>query len=61
MTAQDENNHEVEQDSRLERILQTVKSIDRNVEEIREKLTERFDKPSCQDWEIDEFFNGKDY
>ena len=60
MTPQDENDWAVEEDSRLESILQTVKSIDRNVEDIREKLTEHFDRSSYEDWDIDAYFNGKD-
>jgi len=62
MTAQDENNQQVEQDDRLERILQTVRSIDRNVEEIREKLGEHFEQDKFDPaWNGSGYLNENDY
>ena len=43
MTPQDETPQRTECGKRLENILQTVKSIDRNVEKILEKLNDYFD------------------
>jgi hypothetical protein len=59
MTAQNKNSSEVEKDDRLEGILQTVKSIDRNVEEILDKLADRFDSEVYEPhWDEEDFFNG---
>jgi len=62
MTAQDENNQQVEQDDRLERILQTVRSIDRNVEEILERLGEHFEQDKYDPaWNSSGCLNDNDY
>ena len=60
MTAQNENGQEAEENSRLARLLGTVKSIDKNVEEIREKLDEAFDSDGYED-DLDEYLDGNDY
>jgi len=62
MTAQDENNQQVDQDDRLERILQTVRSIDSNVEEILEKLGEHFEQDRYDPaWNSSSYLNENDY
>ena len=64
MTPPKENPREPEPDKRLESILQTVRSIDRNVENILEKLNEHFDDTSIEPvWakDYDMYLNGNDY
>ena len=64
MTPPKENPRESEPDKRLESILQTVRSIDRNVESILEKLNEHFDDASNEPiWakDYDMYLNGNDY
>jgi hypothetical protein len=62
MTTRNENSREVEQDSLLEKILQTVRSIDRNVEEIHDTLSEDYDAESYGDeLNLDEYLNENGY
>ena len=61
MTPPEENLREPDCAKRLENILQTVKSIDRNVEEILDKLKDYFDdEPPEPVWskDYDWFLNG---
>ena len=61
MTPQDETPQRTECGKRLENILQTVKSIDRNVEKILEKLNDYFDdEPPEPAWskDYDWYLNG---
>ena len=61
MTPQDETPRTTECGKRLENILQTVKSIDRNVEEILEKLSDYFDDHPVEPvWskDYDMYLNG---
>ena len=61
MTPQDETPRTTECGKRLESILQTVKSIDRNVEEILDKLNDYFDDEAPEPaWskDYDMYLNG---
>jgi hypothetical protein len=63
MTPPKENQREPKPDKRLESILQTVRSIDRNVENILEKLNEYFDDTPIEPvWakDYDMYLNGND-
>ena len=61
MTAQDKNNHDVDA-NRLESILKTVKSIDRNVEEILDTVSEHFEAQEYDpSWEHDDYLESHGY
>ena len=54
MTAQNENPREPQPDRQLENILKTVRSIDHNVEQILERLSDYFDdSPTESTWTKD--------
>jgi len=62
MTAQDENQENVEKDSCLDSLLRMVESIDKKVEDILEAVNEHFDRDSYEPvLNGREYFNDKDY
>ena len=62
MTAQDENEQDVEKDDHLDVLVRKVESIDKNVEDILETLNEHFDHDSYHSlWNGREYYNSKDY
>ena len=62
MTAQNENKEDVENDTGLDSLLRMVESIDKNVEDILEAITEHFDRDSYEPvLNGREYFNDKDY
>ena len=62
MTAQDENQENVEKDSCLDSLLRMVEAIDKNVEDILEAVNEHFDRDSYEPvLNGREYFNDKDY
>ena len=62
MTAQDENNEDVENDTGLDSLLRMVESINKNVEDILEAVNEHFDRDSYEPvLNGRDYFNDKDY
>jgi len=62
MTAQNENNEDVENDTGLDSLLRMVEAIDKNVEDILEAVNEHFDRDSYEPvLNGREYFNDKDY
>ena len=59
MTEQDEPQREGEKDTRLEDILRTVSSIDRNVDAILDRLSEHLDSDSYNPyWDCNDYMNN---
>ena len=62
MTAQDENQEDVEKEDCLDSLIRKVESINKNVEDILDRLNEHFDHASYEYmWNGREDFNDKYY
>ena len=62
MTAQDENQEDVEEEDCLDSLIRKVKSINKNVEDILDRLNEHFDHSRYESmWNGREDFNDKYY
>ena len=61
MTAQEKDQHETQQDSALESILQAAKSIDRNVEEILDRLKQNGSDNAYDPWWDNHDFDESHY
>ena len=62
MTAQDENQEDVEEEDCLDSLVRKVESINKNVEDILDRLNEHFDHSRYESmWNGREDFNDKYY
>ena len=62
MTAQDENQEDVEKEDCLDSLIRKVESINKNVEDILDRLNEHFDHSRYESmWNGREDFNDKYY